>query len=345
MTGERTEQGRLLARLRTAHRVAGIGSWEGALDVADGSLDWSPEVHEIAGWPTDRAPTYRDFVALVHPDDRPAFLEARAAALAGDRPYRMDLRVVRPDGAVRHVHIAAEVVRDAAGTPERLVGVIQDRTEEIELQRRIRLTEASRRQLLQRLLDTSDRERQQVARQLAAGPVADLGRLEAEMATAIGPDAPEAWHDALQAVRRSIASLEATLSSITDAPDRGDLVTVLAELAADLPELDIRADVHLDQPPAPAVRSVAVRLVQEALQNTRKHAAASRVDVVVRSEGDEVCVEVSDDGRGFDDADPGTHRGHFGLASLREDVAGVGGAFTVRSGPGGTTVAATLPLR
>lgn len=332
---------RLLARLRATHRVAGIGSWDGAV-AGDGTYDWSPEVDEITGWSGSRRPTFRDLVPLVHPDDRPALFEARAAALRGV-PLRVDVRLVRPDQQVRHVHLRAEVV-STDGYEDRLVGVLQDRTEDIEAMRRIRVTEASRRQLLQRLLDASDHERERLARHLQEGPIARLIAVEATMASAIGPDAPPERQEALDSLRRSIASLQAALTTMADLRAGGDLAAVVVELTAGVDDVEVHADVQVDAPPSPAVRSVVVRIVQEALQNARKHAGARSAKVSVRGQGKAMHVEVVDDGRGFDvQAAAGAH-GHFGLASLREDVAAVGGTFEVRSGPTGTTVLAALPL-
>ena len=49
-----------------------------------------------------------------------------------------------------------------------------------------------------------------------------------------------------------------------------------------------------------AAQTVVLRVVQEALQNVRKHATASRVTVASRMAGDDWILEVRDDGRGFD---------------------------------------------
>jgi signal transduction histidine kinase len=71
-----------------------------------------------------------------------------------------------------------------------------------------------------------------------------------------------------------------------------------------------------------------------------RHAAATRCTVRLTG-GSELCVEVSDNGRGMpDQLTPG-----LGLASMAERAAEVGGTFTVESVPGtGTTLRADLPL-
>ena len=91
----------------------------------------------------------------------------------------------------------------------------------------------------------------------------------------------------------------------------------------------------------PATEVVVLRIVQEALANTRKHARAGRVAVAVDYTPGAVAVEIADDGAGFDTAGP---TAGFGLVSMRSRVRESGGAIDVTSSPGtGTTVRATLP--
>jgi signal transduction histidine kinase len=95
-----------------------------------------------------------------------------------------------------------------------------------------------------------------------------------------------------------------------------------------------------------AQRTVALRVTQEALQNVRKHAAATRVTVATHDEkaGDWV-LEVRDDGRGFDvSAVAARGRRNFGLQFMRERAELIGARFDVRSRPeGGTIVRLTIP--
>jgi PAS domain S-box-containing protein len=80
------------------------------------------------------------------------------------------------------------------------------------------------------------------------------------------------------------------------------------------------------------------RIAQEALNNILKHATATAVTVCIHSEGSQVVLEVTDDGKGFDVG--GTSgRGGIGLASMRERAEKIQGSLTVLSTPGeGTTI-------
>jgi two-component system sensor histidine kinase DegS len=95
-----------------------------------------------------------------------------------------------------------------------------------------------------------------------------------------------------------------------------------------------------------AERTVALRITQEALQNVRKHAAATNVAVATHHDetGDWV-LEIRDDGRGFDvGAVAARGRRNFGLQFMRERAELIGARFDVRSRPdGGTIVRLTIP--
>jgi signal transduction histidine kinase len=110
-------------------------------------------------------------------------------------------------------------------------------------------------------------------------------------------------------------------------------VTVTTDLAAPTDALD------------DGQRTVVLRVVQEALQNVRKHAEASVVTVSTRLADDDWTVEIRDDGRGFDvGAAAERGRRNFGLQFMRERAGLIGARFDVRSQPnGGTVVRLAIP--
>jgi len=106
-------------------------------------------------------------------------------------------------------------------------------------------------------------------------------------------------------------------------------------------ELDAPADGLTE-----AAQTVALRVVQEALQNVRKHAGATNVVVATSRTDGEWVLEVRDDGRGFDTgAVAARGRRNFGLQFMRERAELVGAQFEVRSRPEtGTVVRLAIPV-
>ncbi|MBI4277965.1 MAG: sensor histidine kinase, partial [Armatimonadetes bacterium] len=95
----------------------------------------------------------------------------------------------------------------------------------------------------------------------------------------------------------------------------------------------------------PGVELVLYRVAQEALTNVRRHARAPHAWVRLRRSDRGVILEVTDDGVGFDPAQPRPAHGGLGLAGMRERMALVGGRLTVRSAPGqGTVLVARVDL-
>ena len=107
--------------------------------------------------------------------------------------------------------------------------------------------------------------------------------------------------------------------------------------------IDIRLTVSgQPAPTGPTIDVVALRLLQEGLENVRKHAQASSVSVGLNYSERELAVEVCDDGTGFD---PTTVDAGYGLSGMRSRVGEIGGSFNLVSEPGqGTTIHAVLPL-
>lgn len=97
----------------------------------------------------------------------------------------------------------------------------------------------------------------------------------------------------------------------------------------------------------PTKEEQVLRIIQEALTNAAKHAAASHVEVRLLAVQDQIQVVVTDDGKGFDPTQQTrqpSHQGSFGLDIMRERAEQAGGTLEVRSAPEkGTTIIATLP--
>lgn len=95
------------------------------------------------------------------------------------------------------------------------------------------------------------------------------------------------------------------------------------------------------------VSATLLRIAQEALSNASRHARAARVGVTLTFLGDEVILDIRDDGQGFDPLDlpERTRTGGFGLDGMRARAERIAGSLAVESEPGhGTALSARVPL-
>jgi signal transduction histidine kinase len=101
-----------------------------------------------------------------------------------------------------------------------------------------------------------------------------------------------------------------------------------------------------EEPDLPVEDKQAVlRIIQEAMQNTIKHAQATEFEIqFVESDGFEYQLTLRDNGIGFDPTQD--YPGHVGLKSMPERVERLGGRFSIESQPNaGTTIQVTIPRR
>ncbi len=125
----RVDKRRVVVRhLTRAQRIARVGSWEWR-PAAD-RINWSAEVFRIAGVPNPGfRPERAAVLQLVHPADRRAFARWLVALARGKSRPGLDLRIVRPTGEIRHVHLLGEPLHDGGDGAKGVFGTVQEATE------------------------------------------------------------------------------------------------------------------------------------------------------------------------------------------------------------------------
>jgi len=117
--------------MESAQASAHIGTWD--WDVVTDRLDWSDEIYRIFGETRESFRSTADhFLECVHPEDRSRLQAALEASLANPEvPYQCDHRIVRKSGDVRFVKESGKIYFDAAGKPVRMIGIVQDDTDNL----------------------------------------------------------------------------------------------------------------------------------------------------------------------------------------------------------------------
>ncbi|UCD42062.1 MAG: GAF domain-containing sensor histidine kinase [Chloroflexota bacterium] len=164
----------------------------------------------------------------------------------------------------------------------------------------------------------------------------DTEKLQASLATTY-----KVLSDAYQDVRQAIDGLRIS-------PNGEGLSAWLKETCLEFEE-NTGLPVELDESSPreslpPEIQVQLIRIIQEALNNVRKHSDAKRAWVSCRQVGDDLLVEVRDDGKGFSPEEvPSVSR--YGLQGMQERSDLIGADFQVISFPGeGTTVRIRLPI-
>jgi len=215
-----------------------------------------------------------------------------------------------------------------------------------------RANEVARRQLLERLVETSDEERRALAAGVHDDPVQQLAAAALLVAgLRRRPDSPER-DERLEAVEASLRAAMESLRHLVFELSPPELIDSGLEAAvrsaADYLFSDaairVSVQVALANEPRRSLQTAAFRIASEALTNVRKHAEATEVSVTVTDDADALELSVVDNGRGL-----GTRSdepGHIGLRSMRERAVALGGEWSMTAGPGGrgTSIRARLPL-
>ena len=283
----------------------------------------------------------------VHPDDVGQVMAKWCESVTAGQPYVNEVRIRRPDGTVRTVLAGGGPIRDDHGAVTGFIGTVLDITGLERANREL----AQREKLLRNLIDVQEDEKQILCHefhdglvQYAVGSKMLLEALreggEVNPCRAVVDSVIECLAKGIEDGRRVIRGIRP--AALDDLGLRAALEDLAGELRESGIAVDATIDPGVDRIP-PALQTTIYRIVQESLNNARKHAGSDRVRVTAVRRGDRVEVAAEDFGCGFDQA--ATTGEGFGLLGIRERVRLAGGDCTVDSTPGrGTQVRAWLPL-
>lgn len=191
-------------RLELAAHAGELGIWEWS--VTDNRLEWDETMFRLYGIErADFSGAYEAWAKSVHPEDRKPAEDALSAAVAGGQEFATSFRILRPDGATRHIEAAALLQRDAAGRAQHMIGLNRDVTERRHMESNLRASELLLREFVAHvpaaiaMLDTGMRylqvsERWLIDYKLTGEEV--IGRSHYELF----PDLPQRWKDVHQRV-------------------------------------------------------------------------------------------------------------------------------------------------
>lgn len=306
-----------------------------------------------------------DVVVITGEDGQPVTADQLpvSQALRGEIIRNCVLKLAWPDGVTRWLSVSAAPVIAPDESITRVVLVYRDitalREHQQELERLVSLRTAALQQNQARLralgadlANAEQRERQRLAAAIHDEVAQTLGaiKMHLEILSRAYPDASEDLSRVTSMVSDANTQVRAVMTELSPPVlQRIGLVEALQWWAGEVTRLhglDVRVTQEGSFPrPQLYLETTLFQSTKELIHNSVKHARAREVNVHVRCLGDRLEITVADDGVGFDATVVETGGDGFGLFSIRERLAYLGGEFRLESAPNqGTRATLSIPL-
>jgi PAS domain S-box-containing protein len=300
-------------------------------------------------------PTTENVLALITPADHAIVTAASERAIKDQRPFAYDLHIQRADGQIRTLSCRGQPVADPHGLVTGLIGTAQDVTERRQIEEQLRESQRRLRALTARGEATLEEERARISREIhdQLGQILTASKLDVAWMRDSLLGAPPEIRARLDELASRLDATVKTVRRITTelrpvVLDQLGLGPAVEWLARDFTHrtglaCSVRAVLEGRMLP-PDTATGLFRILQEALTNVARHAAAATVRIELWAVNDTVCLEITDDGRGISDEELARMDG-LGIMGMRERAILLGGALELAvSEPTGTRVSVWAPI-
>ncbi|MDP2261898.1 MAG: PAS domain S-box protein [Hydrogenophaga sp.] len=356
-------------RLERAEAMAGLGSW--SYDPASLRGWWSEQMFRNLGLePIEGVPAFKEYVELLHPEDRDQVRVALTDMMAGERMPAIDYRTDPARGPVRWLRATSQRHERAGGLPPHYTGTVQDVTTEKEAEEALKRTnEALEQRVQERTRQLSDANHEleaftyTVSHDLRA-PLRGIDGYSQLLQEDYGPQLDDAGRSFVDRIRRGVLLMSQLISDLLDyshlerrsmgheAVDVPPLVELVLEgFSADLERHGTAVDRQLEAITLRVDRDALALALRNLIGNAIKFSSASpqpMLQIGARTAEGHHTLWVRDNGVGFDmnyhdrifgifqrlhraEEYPGTG---VGLALVTKAVQRMGGRVWAESTPG-----------
>jgi PAS domain S-box-containing protein len=319
--------------------------------LSDG-LVWGEGLHTLFGHNLDEV-DIQQWESFIHIQDRERILNSLDQLLEGSDDYwKGEYRFQKKDGSFSHVLDRGYIVRDPSGKPVRMIGAVQDVTEQRERERSLLESELNRQKLIsQATTETQEKERAGIGKELHDNVNQVLTTTKLYLDLSISN--PELRDDLIRKCSENVIYVINEIRQLSRSlmnPSLGDLG--LVDAISDLVEntnltrklkVDVDVDPDIDIYLNEHQKLMFFRILQEALSNALRHSAATELGIRLHPQSKKVELLVSDNGSGFD---PGHVKKGAGLRNIENRVYLSDGTLQVVSEPGkGCTLIIHIPMK
>ena len=338
------------ARFRSIFDGAGFGIE--LLDLEGHLMEVNPAVGAMFGYSLEEI-RHVPPNEISHPVNFVAGLPAFDDLRNGERDiYHAERLFLHKDGNFIWGHLAVSLVRDAAGLPQFIVGMIEDVTERKQM-------EAELAELNRRLMEGRESERLHLAQELHDGPVQDLyglsynlNALKDSLQGNVNLEALMRMDNLVQKVVGTLKVISGELRppALTPFGLEKAIRSYVEEFMQGNTGIGVSMDLVADGQSLPEqIRLALFRIFQSSFTNVIRHAEAKNVYIRFDLDEEKAILEIQDDGKGFIVPDRWitlARKGHLGLVGAKERASAIGGQLEVKSLPGeGAKITVLVPYK
>jgi len=336
----RREEEEALRRYNVLGMATNDAVWD--LNLKTGECFTNGTLQEIFGYTgqelTDNTIWWRN---NLHPEDKKrVFASLNTKLTDGSTTWQDEYRFRCKDGSYKTVFDRGMIIRDTNGNPQRLIGAMQDVTQQRLLQDQLVQQKVKHtHEMTQSIINAHEAERKKLAEELHDNVNQLLGvvKLYVEHAQVHPSDKNEVLKKSseyLDVVIKEIRQLSNTLTPPT--LSLNGLIASISDLIASIEQArDIIID--LDAPGfdesllSSSRQLMTYRIIQEQLNNVLKHSKANHVNIQLKQTAGVVHLIINDNGIGFD---PQEVKPGLGLKNIRNRLEVVNGKMNILSQPG-----------
>jgi PAS domain S-box-containing protein len=321
-----------------------------SVDMSGRIVDFNEPFLKLTGFSPEELQclTYRDLTPEKWHLHETSVLEEQVLTRGYSDIYEKEYR--RKDGAWVPVELRTFLIRDESNEPEGMWAIVRDVTQRKQTEERL----AERQRTLRHLLDVQERDRKLISHEIHDGFLQRI--IAAEMflqsveqdLVSQGNTPLKDLESAREQLGQGILEARRLIEGLRPAgiEEEGVLRAIHALLAAELRKgalrIEFQCQVQFDRL-EPGLEAAIFRIVQESLNNVKRHSQSKTAVVRLAQDGETLLMEVHDAGIGFNPGEVSESR--FGIRGICERAQLFGGQAKIDSQPGkGTTVTVRLPL-
>ena len=277
----------------------------------------------------------------LHPDDRERVIGKLDGKLRdGGTIWHDEYRFRCKNGEYKTVFDRGFIIRDRAGNPERVIGAMQDVTEQRILQQQLIDQKVKHtREMTQSIINAHEAERKKLAEELHDNVNQLLGvvKLYVEHAQIDPPGKNDILKKSAEYLDLTIKEIRQLSKSLTPPTlSLNGLVASISDMISSIEQarkirIDFEANGFDETLLSPAKQVMTYRIIQEQLNNVLKHSEADRVSIRLSQSGGVVHLVINDNGVGFDSHQV---KQGLGLNNIRNRLEVVRGNLQIESQPG-----------